>query len=111
MSDDEFYANLSDALEREFPGVRLHIYWSEITHVVKVMSIQVENKRQGTGTEVMRRICAVADEKGHRIALTPDTSWGSSKAGLVRFYGRLGFIRNRDTSISNTLIRNPKGNA
>jgi GNAT superfamily N-acetyltransferase len=115
MDNGEFYERLSAALEKEFDGLSLHMYWSEITGVVKILSIYVAVQRQGTGTAVMRRICDIADENGHRIALTPDTSWKSSKAGLKRFYGRLGFInntrRNGDLSISNTMIRYPKEDA
>ncbi|KPC90797.1 hypothetical protein ADL27_32560 [Streptomyces sp. NRRL F-6602] len=106
------YRALSEALEAEFPGLELHVYWSDIANVVKLMSIKVADKRQGTGSEVMRRICAVADENGHRIALTPDTSFGSSKAGLIRFYKRFGFVNNtgrkRDLTISETMIREPQ---
>ena len=108
MDNGSLYESLESTLEREFPGLKLHMYWSDIVKVLKVMLIQVSDKRQGTGSEVMRRICSVADEHGHHVALSPDTGFGSSKAGLIRFYRRHGFVPSRDLAISETMIRFPR---
>lgn len=86
--------------------------------ILKVQMIEVDrqSRGQGAGSTAVRRLCALADECGLRITLTPglkDRHHGTtSRNRLVRFYKRFGFKENRgarkDFTISEGLLREPQ---
>jgi hypothetical protein len=58
----------------------------------------------------MRDLTAHADANGKTIALTPSKDFGASSVSrLKEFYGGFGFVKNTDPSISETMVRLPKG--
>lgn len=69
-------------------------------------------QRQGVGSQFMQDIKQYADKHGATIHTTPSTDFGSSKAGLQKFYKSHGFIdnkgRNKDFTISSTMYRRPE---
>lgn len=73
------------------------------------------NRQQGLGSEFMADLVAYADANGKRIVLSPgqpdDRHGTTSRARLVRFYKRFGFIenkgRNKDYQISEGMYRVP----
>lgn len=71
-----------------------------------------DRRRRGLGSAVMRDLCDWADQNGRTLALTPATDFGGTKAGLLRFYKRFGFVTNRgptrDLSVSETMLRFPR---
>lgn len=75
------------------------------------LRVDAEHRRQGLGTRVMRDLCALADERGIILALTPGNDWGTPKTFLTRWYRTFGFIPNKgrraDLSISETMLRLP----
>ncbi|WP_039630048.1 GNAT family N-acetyltransferase [Streptomyces sp. 769] len=107
------YRELAKSLEREFPGLVLDVHRSIFGQVV-ISGIRVPKgeRRKGIGTAVMRRLTDAADVNGDRMAATPTTDWGSSKAGLERFYKRFDFRSNkgrkRDLTISESIVREPQ---
>lgn len=74
-------------------------------------------RKQGLGSEAMRRLGEYADKKHLRILLDPATAsptegaaqGTTSRARLVRFYKRFGFVENKgrrkDFSVSAGMIR------
>lgn len=71
--------------------------------------VPAEARNQGVGSEFMRELVAYADATGKRIDLTPSADFGGSKARLVEFYKRHGFVpnkgRTRDLEISEDMYR------
>jgi len=83
---------------------------------IKLDTIIVGDKKQGTGTAVMNELVAFADKLKKRVILSPavkdDHHGTTSRSRLVKFYKRFGFQenkgRNKDFSVSAGMIRNPK---
>ncbi|MEK7724172.1 MAG: GNAT family N-acetyltransferase, partial [Acidobacteriota bacterium] len=74
-----------------------------------------EKRNQGLGTKFFQELIEVADEINCPLALTPDTSFGSSdESRLEEYYTRFGFIKNigkdRDFSTNHKMIR-PRKNS
>lgn len=71
--------------------------------------IVADQKNTGAGTEAMKRLCALADERNQRIILkVADKSSGknygtTSRARLVKFYHRFGFITNSGANRDKTI--------
>lgn len=63
--------------------------------VVALLQVPKPLRRNGIGTEALRELTTAADCNGWILARTPDTSFGSSRAGLDRLYRRFGFVSNR----------------
>jgi GNAT superfamily N-acetyltransferase len=66
---------------------------------------------QGYGTKALGGLNRYADSVNKRITLTPQAERGY-KGKLKKFYNKLGFVpnkgRNKDFSVSDTMIRNPR---
>ena len=80
--------------------------------VVTLHSVVVpkDQRGQGVGSQFMRDLTAHADANGKTIALTPSKDFGASSVSrLKEFYGGFGFVKNTDPSISETMVRLPKG--
>lgn len=81
--------------------------------VVDSIIVPQAGQKAGKGTAAMERIVEFADERGMRVALTPaeegDPGGTTSRARLVKFYKRFGFVenkgRNRDPEISEGMYR------
>lgn len=74
-------------------------------------------RKQGVGSEALKRLCIFADFHNKRIVLTTavkDKDIGTTSGSrLKKFYKQFGFVenknRNKDFTISDNMIRNPKG--
>lgn len=81
-----------------------------------MLAVPKDARKQGVGSEAMRRLTQFADANGLRITLTTgvqDPHWGTtSQSRLISFYKRFGFVhnsgRNKDFSISGNMYREPK---
>ena len=77
--------------------------------VIALLQVPKPLRRNGIGTQTLCELTAAADRHGWILAGTPDTSFGSSRAGLDRLYRRFGFTSNRgrhaDFTISESLVR------
>jgi GNAT superfamily N-acetyltransferase len=67
---------------------------------------------QGVGSAFMDDLTRAADVDGATLALSPSSDFGGSKARLIEFYRRFGFVpnkgRNIDYEISESMHRAPK---
>jgi hypothetical protein len=116
-----------DALEtivkntkRATPGMKFSAHTTFNNDDIRVDNIEVpENQRNkkrfyrgtaGTGSSRIRGLTKYADKVGKRVILTPVAKRGY-KGKLDKFYRGFGFRpnrgRNKDFSVSDTMIRNP----
>jgi predicted GNAT superfamily acetyltransferase len=77
---------------------------------VDLLIIPEKKRKQGLGTKFMTELIELADSVNCPLALTPDTSYGSSdETQLEEYYKRFGFIKNigkdREFSTNHTMIR------
>jgi len=76
------------------------------------IQVDADKRKQGLGSATMLDLCALADERGMIITLTPGDDFGTRKTFLKRWYRSFGFIpnmgRRADLSVSGTMIRFPK---
>jgi GNAT superfamily N-acetyltransferase len=82
---------------------------------IRPMDIRVEkkNRKQGLGTSFMEDLCKFGDHHKLPVRLSPGTDFGaSSKARLVNFYKRFGFVenkgRNKYFAFRETMYREPQ---
>lgn len=77
----------------------MHIRNFLVRDAVELTWIIVEDRKQGVGTAIMRELCEFADRHMAEIRLTPaskgDYAATTSRARLVRFYKRFGFITDK----------------
>lgn len=106
---------LSNTLRDDYPQVRVDLtdYHPEPRLSLDWLEVPKSQRKQGIGSDIMNRICKVADILGLTLTLSPTPALGAtSKGRLVRFYKRFGFVenkgRNKDFTISNTMYRKPK---
>jgi len=75
------------------------------------MVVPESDRRTGIGSAVMRDLTAWADRTGSTLALSPTNEFGASITRLRSFYRNFGFRpntgRNRDYSISESMVRPP----
>lgn len=81
--------------------------------VVEKLVVPEDKRSQGVGSAAMQRVIDYADESGKVIALSPSTDFGASSVKRLKtFYKRFGFVenkgRNKDFSVSESMIRLPK---
>lgn len=77
---------------------------------IELSKIIIDKKKrgQGIGTEVMKDILKHADKTAQTVTLTPGGEFGGSVARLKKFYGNLGFVKNKDLGIKGTMIYKSK---
>jgi GNAT superfamily N-acetyltransferase len=67
-----------------------------VGNAIELIWIIVPDRKQGVGTAIMRELCEFADRHEAEIRLTPaskaDYAATTSRARLVRFYKRFGFV-------------------
>jgi hypothetical protein len=86
-----------------------------VESVIELTWIIVQNRKQGVGTSIMRELCAFADRHTTEIRLKPastgDYAATTSRARLIRFYRRFGFLKDKrgigEFATIPTLIRKP----
>ena len=102
---------LQKSIEAKAPGVKLSLGGGEDYTTLSKIIVPKEQRNLGTGSKVMDDVTKWADESGETVALTPSSDFGGSKAKLVPFYKRFGFVenkgRNKDYAISESMYRLP----
>jgi hypothetical protein len=102
---------ISKNLQRRTPGMKFHAYPGH-SGDIRLHSIEVpkEKRNQGVGSHALKNLTKFADKQNKRVTLTPQADRGK-KAKLDKFYKKFGFKsnkgRNKDFSVSDTMIRNP----
>ena len=97
-------------------GIVLYVFESEGVIVVDSIIVPPEQRKQGTGTQIMQEITNYADSVGKRVELSPgqkdDFHGTTSRGRLVNFYKRFGLVenkgRNKDFSTSKSMYRSPQ---
>ncbi len=100
-------------LKKTHPNLEFNLIPHEGFIYVDFLIVAEEHRQKGLGKNFMRDLTALADEVNCPLALTPDTSFGSSdEARLENLYAQFGFIKNigkaRDFSTNHTMIRTKK---
>lgn len=106
--------DLTKALEARLEAqydVRLDISYSSHTNGITLSRIVANQRSNGTGTAVMKELCAFADQHRVLIGLSPSSDFGGTKSRLVRFYQRFGFVQRKykGEGMRETMIREPLG--
>lgn len=99
-------------------GLHSFDVWQAKNGDIKLNMLVVPRKQQkhGLGTAAMTALCRFADQHQRRIILTPaskDDNFGTtSRARLVAFYKRFGFVdnkgRKKDFELNDGMYRNPR---
>lgn len=84
---------------------------------LNMLIVPKDMQRSGIGTKAMEELTSFADQHGRRIILSPaqadDAHGTTSRARLVKFYKRFGFVENKgrrkDFTVSEGMIRDPSG--
>jgi len=67
-----------------------------LANAIELTWIIVQNRKKGIGTAIMRELCEFADRHAAEIRLTPaskgECAATTSRARLIRFYKRFGFM-------------------
>lgn len=98
---------------------QLWLYYDNRHNVIDLSAITVDkaDQKQGAGTGAMNDLTDFADKRGLAIVLIPgvkDTGHGTtSRARLVKFYKRFGFIENKGRKMDyaiggGKMIRHPQ---
>jgi ribosomal protein S18 acetylase RimI-like enzyme len=70
-----------------------------LANAIELTWIIVQNRKQGIGTAIMRDLCEFADRHAAEIRLTPASKGEypatTSRARLIRFYKRFGFMKDK----------------
>jgi hypothetical protein len=94
----------------------LHMSGDDIK--LNLLGVKKDNRKEGVGSEAMKRLTQFADRHDKRIILSPglkdDNHGTTSRSRLVKFYKRFGFRENKgrniDFTISAGMVRDPKSN-
>tara|TARA_R110000851_G_scaffold326229_1_gene494691 strand:- start:70 stop:885 length:816 start_codon:yes stop_codon:yes gene_type:complete len=107
--------SIAKEMKRLHPNIKSFITESDGVATLQKVVVDKENRSAGQGTKFMNDFLRLADEKGSTTALTPSADFGGNKKRLEGFYEGFGFKpnkgKNKNFSISETLIRNPKASA
>ncbi len=97
-----------EKMEKKYNGLRLHIHYCKYAEGIILDAIVVEDKKKGTGTQVMLELCEFASKLNLPIYLTPDDSLGGNVNILHRFYKRFGFKKYSGYKTNQTMIKEPE---
>lgn len=102
--------------EWESRGIKSHISENGDRIILHSIIVPPGNRQSGVGSSALAELTNYADQNGKTITLSPSTDFGASSVNRLRdFYKRFGFVdnrgKNKDFSISDTMIRSPKMSA
>jgi len=93
-----------------------HIFENNGDIELSSIIVAKEGQKKGAGTKAINRLIAYADKTGQRIVLSPglpnDSHGTTSRARLVKFYKRFGFVESKGRNIdfalgAGKMYRNP----
>lgn len=100
------------ALKAAFPSVDFTLSQTGNRATLNRVVVPKGERGQGVGSDFMKALTKAADEDGATVALSPSSDFGGSKARLLEFYRRFGFVpnkgRNIDYEISEAMYRTPQ---
>ncbi len=112
LSQDEV-RQFRDALEAKYGVPDIWITYFPQYNRLHLDSLIVPKamRNQGIGSKIVQEIIDFAHSHGYCLTLTPgvkDKNTGTtSQSRLKRFYGRLGFKKNKDYRFSSSMINKP----
>lgn len=86
--------SIKDILQSKYKDVDFSIYERDGEINLSKIIVPKSSRNTGIGTNAMKDLVKYADETGKKITLTPSSDYGGSKARLVDFYKRFGFVEN-----------------
>lgn len=111
LNQAETRDQLVTRLTEQNPGLKLDLLGRGQRALLSRIELPKGERQQGAGTQIMQEITAWADANGVTVSLSPSGDFGGSKARLVGFYKRFGFVenkgKNRDFEISEAMYREP----
>lgn len=100
------------ALQEAFPEIDFSLLQRGDRATLSKVVVPKELRGSGRGTEFMNELTRLADEDAAKLALSPSSDFGGSKARLEQFYRRFGFVpnkgRTRDFEIMESMYREPR---
>lgn len=114
-SYQQFMEDVSQALstieknyQRKHPDIKLSFSHSPKSNTIRVNNIRIPKEQQGKGigSRIMKGISNVAKRNNTSVTLTPEPDKGKKQA-LDRFYKKHGFSKNKDQSVSDSMIKYP----
>ena len=106
---------MSKALNAKHPGNNIEAYLMEPASGPVTLSkvvVPKELRGGGIGSQFMQDLSDMADQSGRVVALSPSADFGGSKAKLIDFYKKFGFVmnkgKNKDFAISESMYRLPR---
>lgn len=98
--DDNIISQFSNNLKMKLGLSKLELnLTNNQTLTLDRITVEKNNRKVGIGTEAMNQIIQLADRHNLKILLTPgskgDPSGTTSRARLVKFYKRFGFVENK----------------
>ena len=99
-----------DAVEKSWDSKGIASSMSERNGIITLNKIVVpkDSRNAGMGTAAMRELTNYADTTNQQIALTPSADFGGNKVKLQAFYKRLGFRKNNEFNVMESMIRDPE---
>ena len=100
-----------NALKEKFPNIDFSLSQNGNKATLSKVVVPKEARNSGVGSNFMNDLTKAADTDGTQLALSPSGDFGGSKARLIEFYKRFGFVpnkgRNIDFTISESMRREP----
>lgn len=98
------------AVEKSWDSKGIASSMSERNGIITLNKIVVpkDSRNVGMGTAAMRELTNYADTTNQQIALTPSADFGGNKVKLQAFYKRLGFRKNNEFNVMESMIRDPE---
>ncbi|MEA4834958.1 MAG: hypothetical protein VB133_07485 [Anaeromusa sp.] len=97
----------ADKIKADLGLSRFDLYFSRGGLELSNIEVASDARKAGTGTKAMNALIQYADQHGMRLLLTPDVAGNgrgtTSKARLVKFYKRFGFVENKGRNADHTV--------
>ena len=98
-----------ESVRKDFPDVELQLLAQPKKVEIGFVGVPEHLRRQGIGSEVIRRVTAAADALGVNTTLSVDPRFGMKKSELNKFYSGLGFRRDPSYGDPSRRVRYPGG--
>lgn len=98
-----------DSIRNDYPDAELELHPQAKRVELAFVRVPSDLRRQGVGSEIVRRVTTAADELGIPTTLNVDSRFGMKRSELNKFYGGLGFKRDPYYGEPTRKIRHPGG--
>lgn len=102
-------SKVEESVRNDYPDVELQLHPQAKKVELAFVRVPENLRRQGVGSDIVRRVTTAADELGVPTTLSVDDRFGTRKSELNKFYGSLGFKRDPYYGVPSRRIRYPGG--